>query len=102
MRLVTADEILDLHLTLPALPGQALFGEPLAGADAGAAVANWDRTYGRGHPCGVGDWASIGERMNYIVNLFRSRQQHPALCRPPFSAAQVAAIETGQIPSGPL
>ncbi len=102
MRLVTADEILDLHLTVPALPGQPLFGESLATADACAAVAGWDRTYGRGHPCGVGDWASIGERMNYIVNFFRSRQQHPGLCRPPFSAAQVAAIETGQIPSGPL
>jgi hypothetical protein len=102
MRLVTADEILDLHVTVPPLPGQPLFGEPLAGTDAGAAVANWDRTYGRGHPCGVDDWASIGERMNYIVNLFRSRQQHPALCQPPFSAVQVSAIETGQIPSGPL
>jgi hypothetical protein len=102
MRLVTADEILDLHLTVPALPGQPLFGAPLAGADACAAVADWDRTDGRGHPCGVEDWASMEERMNYIVNLFRSRQQHPALCRPPFSAVQVAAIETGRIPSGPL
>jgi hypothetical protein len=102
MRLVTPDEILDLHLTVPALPGQPLFGEPLAGSDACAAVADWDRTQGRGHPCGVGDWGSIGERLNYIVNLFRSRQQHPALGRPPFSAAQVAAIESGQIPSGPL
>jgi hypothetical protein len=74
MRLITADEILDLHLTVPALPGQPLFGEPLAGADACAAVADWDRTCGLGHPCGVGDWACLEERMNYIVNLFRSRQ----------------------------
>ncbi len=102
MRLITADEDLDLHHTVPALPGQPLFLGPLAGIDAGAAVADWDLTAGEGHPCGASDWTAIGERMNYIVNFFRSRQQHPGLTRPPFSADQVAAIEAGRMPAGPL
>jgi len=102
MRLVTADEHLDLHDTVPALPGQPLFPGPLAGGDAGAAVAAWDLTAGEGHPCGASDWSAMRERMNYIVNFFRSRQRHPGLSSSPFSADQVAAIEAGQIPPGPL
>jgi hypothetical protein len=102
MRLITADEDLDLHHTVPALPGQPLFPEALAGSDAGTVLAAWDQTAGAGHPCGATDWAAIGERMNYIVNFFRSRQQHPGLTRPPFSEDQIAAIEAGEIPPGPL
>lgn len=102
MRLVTADEHLDLHDTVPALPGQPLFLGPLASPDATLAVAEWDLTAGRGHPCGATDWAVISQRMNYIVNFFRSRQQHPGLTRPPFSETQIAAIEAGQMPAGPL
>jgi hypothetical protein len=40
--------------------------------------------------------------MNYIVDLFRSRQDDPNLFAPPFSEAQRAMITSGRIPSGPL
>ena len=38
----------------------------------------------------------------FIVNLFRSRQRVAALFNPPFSAEQVAALDRGELPPGPL
>jgi hypothetical protein len=48
------------------------------------------------------DWAVLEDRMNFIVNLFRSRQTDVALFGPPFTTAQTAAIESGKFPDGPL
>jgi hypothetical protein len=103
MRLVTADEDLDLHRTLPAPPGGGpLFAPPLSAPEAAAALGEWDRTKGRGSPCGADDWVSVQQRMGYIVNLFRSRQRRPSLGDPPFSLAQLAEMASGRLPPGPL
>jgi len=103
MRLVTADEDLDLHHTLPAPPGGGpLFVPPLSGPEAAAAVRSWDRTQGRGSPCGADDWVSLQQRMGYIVNLFRSRQRRPSLASPPFNPAQLDEMAKGRLPAGPL
>jgi hypothetical protein len=103
MRLVTADEDLDLHRTLPAPPdGGSLFVPPLSGPEAAAAVRSWDRTGGRGSPCGADDWVSLPQRMDYIVNLFRSRQRRPSLADPPFSPGQLDEMAKGRLPPGPL
>jgi hypothetical protein len=48
------------------------------------------------------DWVSLDQRMRFILELFRSRQQNQRLLAPTFSAAQVAQLKQGQIPSGPL
>jgi hypothetical protein len=103
MRLVTADEDLDLHDTLPIPPGSAaLFVPPLSGPEAAAALGVWDRTGGLGRPCGAEDWVSLKERMGYIVNLFRSRQRRPSLADAPFTQEQLVEMATGQLPSGRL
>jgi hypothetical protein len=103
MKLVTADETLVLHDTIPPLPpGQDMFPPALARADAGAAVHPWDLTGGTGTPCGADDWTVIGQRMCYIVNLFRSRQRHPGLRKPPFTPEQLATMGERKIPAGPL
>jgi hypothetical protein len=44
------------------------------------------------------DWRVLPDRMNFIVNLFRSRQQNADLLGAPFSAEQTALIEKGQVP----
>ena len=62
----------------------------------------WDSTNGTGTPSGARDWAVLGQRMNYIVNLFRSRQQDPSLADALFSAEQLATMQAGTVPSGPL
>ena len=103
MQLVTASETLDLRRDVPPLP-DGMFPPALRDLPAAAAavVAEWDKTGGTGAPSGARDWARLEERMNYIVNLFRSRQRDPSLFTPPFSDAQLAVLATGSLPQGPL
>jgi hypothetical protein len=44
------------------------------------------------------DWRVLEDRMNFIVNLFRSRQQHDPLLDQPFNDDQRALIEQRQVP----
>lgn len=48
------------------------------------------------------DWAELADRMNFIVDLFRSRQRDASLRRPPFSPEQITALCQGARPDGPL
>jgi hypothetical protein len=48
------------------------------------------------------DWRLLEDRMNFIVNLFRSRQQAPELLGQPFSDAQRALIEQEKLPGAEL
>jgi hypothetical protein len=102
--LETFDERLELHRDVPPLQNR-LYPPTLAdlkGSAAEAPFGQWDRTEGKGAPTGAHDWAEIKDRMNFIVNLFRSRQQHPALFTPPFSPAQLASLDADQLPEEPL
>jgi hypothetical protein len=103
MQLVTANETFDLRHDVPPL-ADGMFPPALRhlpGA-AAAVVAAWDKTGGTGAPSGARDWAKLEERMNYIVNLFRSRQRDASLFTPPYSDAQLAVLSTGSLPPGPL
>jgi hypothetical protein len=104
MRLVTSNETFDLRADVPAMT-VGLFPPALAdldGTDAAAVVAQWDRTDGTGAPSGAHDWSVLEERMNFIVNLFRSRQRDAALFNPPFSPEQLHDLDGGRLPPGPL
>lgn len=104
MELFTADERLDLRRDVPLLAG-VLFPEDLAVVEVAEAVCQlqlWDRTGGTGKGSGARDWAVLAQRMNYIVNLFRSRQRHLPLFDPPFTDIQLDALRQGTLPSGPL
>jgi hypothetical protein len=48
------------------------------------------------------NWGDLGDRMNYIVDFFRTRQQDSSLFRQPFSDEQLRLIRDGQIPPGSL
>src|SRR5205085_7418174 len=48
------------------------------------------------------DWRILEDRMNFIVNLFRSRQKERSLFEPPFTAEQLLEIEAGRRPLGSL
>jgi len=52
--------------------------------------------------CGTQDWADLHQRMHYIVHLFRAFHCHPALMNPPFTAAQMDRLMSGQVPDGHL
>jgi len=104
MQLVTACETFDLRRDVPPLES-GMFPAALCdltGNPAGEAVAQWDRTKGTGTPSGARDWAKLTERMNFIVNLFRSRQQDANLFSPPFSEDQLAVLARGRLPPEPL
>ena len=104
MRLVTPREAFDLRQDVPPLP-DGMFPPSLAnleGTKAGTAYSQWDKTNSTGRPSGAHDWAVLDQRMNFIVNLFRSRQQDATLFDPPYSPEQLAVLERGQVPPGPL
>jgi hypothetical protein len=104
MQLITATETFDLRRDLPPSAGGMFPAElrSLDGTPAAAAVAQWDRTNGTGVPSGAHDWARLEDRMNFIVNLFRSRQRDASLFTPPFSSTQLEVLSEGQLPPGPL
>jgi hypothetical protein len=62
----------------------------------------WDRTPDTLTGSAAQNWTELEDRMNFIVDLFRSRQSEPVLFTPPYSDEQRAMIVTGQVPSGPL
>jgi hypothetical protein len=104
MQLVTASETFDLRHDVPPLP-DGMFPTSLRslhGTAAEDAFARWDTTGGTGVPTGAHDWAVLEERMNFIVTLFRSRQNDASLFDAPFSPDQLADLALGQLPSGPL
>lgn len=51
---------------------------------------------------GARDWSALGDRMRFIFELFRSRQQNQRLYEAPFTAEQVSAMKAGFFPVGDL
>jgi hypothetical protein len=68
----------------------------LAGPD------GWDRTPNSVDGSAAHDWTQISDRMNFIVDLFRTRQSDPNLFTAPYSPAQREMIYAGNVPAGPL
>jgi hypothetical protein len=51
---------------------------------------------------GAEDWGDLPQRMHFIAELFRSRQDDRSLFSPPFMPDQAAAIREGRLPAGRL
>jgi hypothetical protein len=62
----------------------------------------WDRTPDSYTGSRARDWSDIHDRMNYICDLFRSRQFDPALYNQPYTEEQCACLWDGRVPMGPL
>jgi hypothetical protein len=68
-----------------------------------AILKKYDRARGASDVgSGSVDWRLLDDRMNFIVNLFRSRQIHAPLLEQPFSDDQRALIEQGRVPAPDL
>lgn len=102
MTLSVPGQTLHLSRDVPPIPGESqLFSPELARVTLPALaelLSEWDRTNGTGRGSGAKDWADIHQRMNYIVNLFRSRQRHLALTTPPFGPDDIDYMVRGEIP----
>jgi hypothetical protein len=51
---------------------------------------------------GADDWVSLSQRMRFILELFRSRQQDQRLLEATFTSSQVSGMLAGRVPEGPL
>ena len=102
--LVTPDETLRLGRDLPSL-GRDVFPASLMTLlepSPNDLWTAWNRAQPDLRGTAAKDWSLLDQRMNYIVNLFRSRQQHHRLLDPPFTDAQLTVMALGQLPERPL
>ena len=59
----------------------------------------FDRSLGDGRGAGAGDWRRFDDRLNFAVNLLRSRQQEASLFWQPFTDEDVTRVWHGLYPS---
>lgn len=109
VRMVITDALMTL-----ALPGGAIrLGADLAGsypahlaspanAELAALLGSIDPGADGPHGSGAEDWASLPDRIHYIGELFRLRQEDTGLLGAPFTPEQTAAIKEGRPPAGRL
>jgi hypothetical protein len=107
LRFYLGGEALTVHADVPAETEQ-IFPETLRELDNPELIAflqgpeGWDRTPNDLSASHAIDWTSLSDRMNFIVDLFRSRHLSPNVCEPPFSETQEAELMAGRIPAGRL
>lgn len=90
---------------VPALPDGSMFPPDLQRVilpELQAVLDRFDRTPNDIEGSAAADWADYGDRMNYVVDMFRSRQQTPSLWHAPFEPMQADAIRDGYVPAGRL
>ena len=67
-----------------------------------AFVSGYDPCPAGGTACAATDWCDLGQRMHYIVHLFRAYAEESTLFSRPFTPDQVAAFRAGLVPGGAL
>jgi hypothetical protein len=63
-------------------------------------VKQYDPCAPGGTGCGATNWCDLGQRMHYIVHLFRAYAADAAFFSAPFTPADVASVRRGVIPRG--
>ena len=82
MTLVVSGQALNLGRHLPTLPCRPMFPDELQelrNEELLALLRHYDRTRNTTTGSGAANWSTLGYRMNYIVDLFRSQQQECSL-----------------------
>jgi hypothetical protein len=96
---------ISLGRDLPRLPNRRVFPdifEELHSAEVRDLIARFDSTRGALRGSGARDWGDLDDRMNFIVNLFRSRHKSLELFDQPFFHEQRQAMQDGTMPEGQL
>lgn len=105
MRMELPDAALRLGEDIPALNAEHDFPPDLVRLEHPALVElmeELDRTPNDTAGSAARDWGRLSDRMNLIVDLFRSRQQDRLLYDQPFTFMQVEAFRQGRVPHGRL
>jgi len=86
---------------LPSAPGQPIFPADLTQLQ-DAELLRILRIYHadglNARDSGAVNWSNLSDRMCYILELFRSRQEDQSLYEPPFETAAMDAIRHGTVP----
>ncbi|QRK05149.1 hypothetical protein JQX13_33790 [Archangium violaceum] len=105
MRIELPDVALKLGEDIPALTAERDFPpelNTLTHPGLMALLARLDRTPNDTQGSAARDWGNLNDRMNYIVDLFRTRQQDRLLYDQPFTYLQVESFRQGRVPHGRL
>lgn len=105
MSLALPEGELRLGEDVPPLPDGGMFPEPLEEItlpELAGLIREFDRRPDSTRGSAARDWTVLADRMNYIVDLFRSRQVARHLLAAPFGPARAAEIRRGRVPEGPL
>lgn len=101
MTLELPDGTLHLGRDVPTAPGQPIFPPDLTDLHDAELLRLLRVFHADGvnaRDSGASDWSNLSDRMRYILELFRSRQQDQSLFETPFDAAAMAVIQRGGIP----
>lgn len=105
MTLLFPDEVLHLGHDLPNPAGAPLFPEQLLhpqDVELKTLLAQYEAHLNTPIHSRSKNWAKLEDRMHYILNLFRSRQQHGPLHESPFEETQTEHIHQNRMPEGKL
>lgn len=105
MSLALPDVVLHLGKDVVPLSATQMFPDELAIATLEPLVvvlARLDPTPNTVVGSAAKDWGDLADRMGFLVDLFRTRQQDASLYRQPFTDEQVAAFSAGTLPTGTL
>jgi hypothetical protein len=109
VRVAVTEKLTTLALTEETLRlGQDLRGpapehlRALTDRDLVTLLAAVDPSFDSTQGSGATDWASLRQRMHFVADLFRTRQEVASLLGPPFSPEQTIAIKANRRPAGSL
>ncbi|MBV8463363.1 MAG: DUF2236 domain-containing protein, partial [Acidimicrobiales bacterium] len=98
------DGSLRLDEDVPPLSGQPFVGSDLRRVvvpELEGLLGRFSRADRAGRGSRAENWVDLGDRMNFITNLFLSRHHRDSLFDPPLDPADLAAIEADRAPEGP-
>ena len=97
---LSSTEVLRLGRDLQGNFSQAL--EQISNPRLQELLAHIDRTTNCLNQSGAKDWADFADRMHFIADFFRVYQERRHLFDSPFTNEQVATLQSGNRPAGPL
>src|SRR5215510_1844442 len=107
LRFYLGGEAMHVHDNVPPAQNQT-FPETLRVLDNSELIAflqgmeAWDRSPNTLESSGANDWSDLKDRMNFIVDLFRSRHLSRSVFASPFTEQQENELIAGRVPDGPL
>jgi hypothetical protein len=106
LELPTPDGMAELMVGRPVPPVDAVDGDVIfpdvlrhiANPELQAVLTRYDLSDRKASHTRARNWSRFADRMNYITNLFRSRQRSPSLFTQPWTADQESALLAGRLP----